>query len=225
MWNELLSLFSSDDPMKQMGDDFMRMLAITHEMAEIVRPHVFDHLLTLEQRKLILEKDVEVNKLERSIRRQIVSHLTLHHNQIPYCLLLLMMVNHAERIGDYVKNVAEVEQLGGAVIPEGPLRAELSDLIGIAHRLFEESSGIVSDQNRDGANELVRIGRNATKRSDKLLVELSKSDLTPSQVTSMVLLTRFYRRITSHLKNILSSVIMPVHQVDYLPEELDSDEK
>lgn len=224
MWNELLSLFSSDDPMKSMGDDFMRMLAITHEMAEIVRPHVFDHLLTLEQRKLILEKDVAVNKLERSIRRQIVSHLTLHRNQIPYCLLLLMMVNHAERIGDYVKNVAEVEQLGGASVPEGPLRAELSDLIGIAHRLFEESPSIVADQNRDGADELVRIGRNASKRSDKLLVELSKSDLTPSQVTSMVLVTRYYRRITSHLKNILSSVIMPVHQVDYLPDELDSDE-
>jgi len=83
MWNELLNLFSSDDPMKQMGDDFMRMLAMTHEMAEVVRPHVFDHLLTLEKRKLILEKDVEVNKLERSIRRQIVSHLTLHRDQIP----------------------------------------------------------------------------------------------------------------------------------------------
>lgn len=225
MWNELLNLFSSDDPMKQMGDDFMRMLAMTHEMAEVVRPHVFDHLLTLEKRKLILEKDVEVNKLERSIRRQIVSHLTLHRDQIPYCLVLLMMVNHAERIGDYIKNVAEVEQLGGAVVPEGPLRDELNDLIAICHRLFEETPKIVSEQSRDEADELVRVARNAKKRSDKLLVELSKSDLSPSQVTSMVLLTRFYRRMTSHLKNILSSVMMPVHQVDYLPEDLAEDEQ
>jgi len=225
MWNELLNLFSSDDPMKQMGDDFMRMLAMTHEMAEVVRPHVFDHLLTLEKRKLILEKDVEVNKLERSIRRQIVSHLTLHRDQIPYCLVLLMMVNHAERIGDYIKNVAEVEQLGGAAVPEGPLRDELNDLIAICHRLFEEAPKIVADQSRDAADELVRVARNAKKRSDKLLVELSKSDLTPSQVTSMVLLTRFYRRMTSHLKNILSSVMMPVHQVDYLPEDLAEDEQ
>jgi phosphate uptake regulator len=225
MWNELLNLFSSDDPMKSMGDDFMRMLAMTHEMAEVVRPHVFDHLITLEKRKLILEKDVEVNKLERSIRRQIVSHLTLHRDQIPYCLLLLMMVGHVERTGDYIKNVAQVEQLGGAAVPEGPLRDELSDLIAIAHRLFEGAPKLIADQDRDGATELVRVARNAKQRSDKLLVELSKSDLTPSQVTSMVLLTRFYRRITSHLRNILSSVVMPVHQVDFDPEDLADDEQ
>lgn len=224
MWSELLSLFSSDDPAKAMGDEFMRMLKLVHEMADIVRPHVFDHLLTLDKRKQLLEKDVEVNKLERSIRRQIVSHLTLHKSQVPYCLVLLMLVGHAERAGDYVKNVGEVEHLGGGAIPEGTLRDELTDLIAIAHRLLEEGPDALAKQDKDSATELLQIARNAAKRSDKLLVELSKSDLTPAQVTSMVLSTRFYRRITSHLKNILTSVVMPVHQLDYFADELEPDE-
>jgi phosphate uptake regulator len=225
MWSELLSLFSSEDPAKQMGGDFMKMLQLTREMCEIVRPHVFDHLLTLERRKEILELDVEVNRLERAIRRQIVSHLTLHKSQVSFCLVLLMLISHAERVGDFAKNVAEVEQLGGGVVPEGPLRDELNDLIGIAHRLLEGAPSTISKQDKEQATELLRIARNASKRSDKLLVELSKSDLTPAQVTSMVLLTRFYRRITSHMKNILTSVVMPVHQVDYFADDLQPGEQ
>ena len=224
MWSQLLSLFSSEDPAKRMGDDFMRMLQTTRRMCELVRPHVFDHLLTLERRKEILDLDVEVNRLERSIRRQIVSHLSVQQQHVSYCLVLLMLVSHAERVGDYAKNIAEVETLGGGVIPEGPLREELTDLIEIAHRLLEAAGKVISSQDKEQAKELVLIARNSSKRSDKLLVELSKSDLTPPQVTSMVLLTRFYRRITSHMKNILTSVVMPVHQVDYFADELPEDE-
>ncbi|MGE0710031.1 MAG: PhoU domain-containing protein [Planctomycetota bacterium] len=225
MWQELKSLFMGDDPAKAMGDEFMGMLRLTREMAELVRPHVFDHLLSLERRRQILELDVEVNRLERAIRRQIVSHLTLQRGQVPYCLALLMLVGHAERVGDYVKNIAEVEQLGGGVLPEGPLREELSDLIAISHRLLEETPDILSKQDHERADELLRIARNANKRSDKLLVELSKSDLSPAQVTSMVLLARFYRRITGHMKNILTSVVMPVHNLDYFADELGQDEQ
>lgn len=215
MWTELLQLFRGDEPVKAMADELMQMLDITRRMAEAVRPHVFDHLLSLEKRKEILDLDVDVGRLERSVRRKIVAHLSLQKSQVPYCMALWMMVNHAERIGDYVKNVAEVEQLGGGEVPEGPLRNELNDLIDIATRLLDETPKIIAAQNGEAAEELIRIGKNARKRSDKLLVELSKSDLSPSQTTAMVLLTRFYRRIIGHAADILTAIVMPVHQMHF----------
>ncbi len=219
MWMELLEIFRSGDPLKALADDFMEMLRLTREMAEIVRPRVFDHMLSLEKRKEILRRDIEVNKLERSIRKRLVAHLTMQGSQAPFCLLLFSLVKDAERIGDYVKNIAEVERLGGAEIPAGPLRDELSDLIDIATKLQTQAPEVLAKQDRERATVLIREGQSGAKRSDTLLVELAKSDFNAAQTTSMVLLTRFYKRIIAHLVNILSSVVMPVHKVDFFDEE------
>ena len=36
----------------------------------------------------------------------------------------------------------------------------------------------------------------------------------------MVLLTRFYKRVGGHLLNVVSSVVMPLHKVDFYDEQL-----
>ena len=219
MWMQLLDIFRSSEPIKVIADEFMEMLKITHEMGQIVYPHIYDYSLSLEQRKRVLNLDVKVNKLERSVRKRIVSHLTMHRTHIPYCVVLLGLVKDAERLGDYVKNISEVSDLGGSEVPKGPLRDELEDLVNVAFQLFHEAPHVLSTQNRERASELLVIQRNSAKRSDKLLVELAKSELSAPQATSMVLLTRFHKRLSSHLSNILSSVVMPVHKVDYFDEK------
>ena len=223
MWMALLDIFRGGDSLKELADDFQKMLKTGHEMAQIVRPHVFDHSLTLAQRKKVYELDIKVNKLERRIRKRVVTHLTTNPTQVPYCLLLVMIVKDAERIGDYVKNVTEVSELGGGAVANNELAAELNDLIDIAMELFDATPAIIAEQNRELATELIQAGRGAAKRCDRLLVELAKSDLVPAQVTSLVLLTRFYKRIGAHLVNILSSVVMPVHKVDFFDERLFAD--
>ena len=57
------------------------------------------------------------------------------------------------------------------------------------------------------------------KRCDQLLVELSKSEFSASETTALVLLTRFHKRIIGHSFNILSSVVMPLHKVDFYDEQ------
>jgi len=218
MWMELLDIFRGSDVLKSLGDDFISMIETTHEMATLVHPHVFDHSLPLERRSQIYTLDVRVNKLERSVRKRILAHLSLQSSNAPYCLLLMTLAKDAERIGDYVKNVTEVAELGGSPLPEGPLRVELAQLIDIAMELFGAAKEIITEQDRERATELLQKGRHAGKRCDRLLVELAKSDLTPAETTSMVLLTRFYKRIGAHLVNILSSVVMPVHKVDFFDE-------
>jgi phosphate transport system protein len=219
MWMQLLDIFRSTEPIKVVADEFMEMLKITHQMGQIVYPHIYDYSLTLEQRKHVLNLDVKVNKLERSVRKRIVSHLSLNRTHVPYCVVLLGLVKDAERLGDYVKNISEVSDLGGSEVPKGPLRDELEDLVNVAFQLFHETPRVLSDQSRDRAAELLVIQRNSAKRSDKLLVELAKSDLNAAQATSMVLLCRFHKRLSSHLSNILSSVVMPVHKVDYFDQD------
>ncbi|MCO4761079.1 MAG: phosphate uptake regulator PhoU [Myxococcales bacterium] len=218
MWMELIDIFRGGDELQAAGDDLFEMLAIVRNMASKVRPHVFDHSISMDDRARVYELDIQVNKLQRRVRKRVVAHLSLNPTRVPYCLLLMTLVKDAERVGDYIKNVTEVAELGGGPVPEGELREELEQLIDIASELLTEVEGIIRAQDRERATELLQRGRAAGKRCDRLLVSLSHSTYSAGEVTSMVLLTRFYKRLGAHLVNILSSVVMPLHKVDFYDE-------
>ena len=206
--------------MAKLARDFEMMLGIVGEMAQLVEPHIFTQELPMDSRNKVYKLDVKVNKLERKIRKRVVAHVTLGRGHIPYCLLMMTLVKDVERIGDYIKNVSEVSKLGGGRIPEGPLHDELAELVSIGMKLLADTGTILAEQDREQALEWIQEGRAAGKRCDQLLVELAKSDFNASQTTAMVLLTRFWKRVGGHLVNILSSVVMPLHKVDYYDEAI-----
>ena len=148
MWAELLDIFRGGQPMKKMGKNFMEMLHLTRQMMEIVRPHIFDHSLSLEDRAKVYELDVKVNQLERKVRKMVVAHLGIKKSDVPYCLLLMTLVKDAERVGDYIKNVSEVSELGGGSVPEGELRQELAELADTAMMLLDEVYQVFNEQDQ-----------------------------------------------------------------------------
>ena len=112
MLRELLSIFRASDPLAEVGDNFARMLKLTHDM-NLAAGQIFfekDHRKT--ERDLIYERDGEVNELERTIRRQVVTHLAVPGSDadLPYSLLLISLVKDVERLGDYAKNLAEARR-------------------------------------------------------------------------------------------------------------------
>ena len=220
MWTELVELFRPGHSMEGLREDFREMYGILVQMGDMVEPHIFEHSLSLEERRKIYKMDIEVNKLERKIRKRIITHLGTSQRHVPFCLLLMSLVKDVERVGDYLKNISEVSELGGGSIPEGPLHDELKDLVEIAMQLLAEVHDVFERQDVERAHELVQLGQVAGKRCDKLLVELAKSDFNATQTTSMVLLTRFYKRVGGHLLNVLSGVLMPLHKVDFYDERV-----
>jgi phosphate transport system protein len=219
MWLELLSIFRKGDPMEALAERFQEMLTLVREMSHIVRDHVFEQDLSLEDRARVYKLDVRVNKLERSIRKRVVSHVTLSRGHTPYCLLLMTLVKDAERIGDYLKNISEVTTLGAGTIPQGPLKDELSEIISFAMSTLDDMVPILEAFDREKTEEILQTARLAGKRCDQLLVELAKSEFNAAETTAMVLLTRFHKRIIGHSFNILSSVVMPLHKVDFYDEQ------
>ena len=220
MWLELLTIFRKGDPMEALATKFRDMLALLQEMSHIIKGHIFDQDLSLDDRSKVYDLDVQVNKLERSIRKRIVSHVTLSRDHIPYCLLLMSLVKDAERIGDYWKNISEVGTLGAGHIPEGELKAELREIIAFAMTMMDDLVPLLDASDRERAAELLQASRLMGKRCDQLLVELAKTEFNAAETTALVLLTRFHKRIIGHSFNILSSVVMPLHKVDFYDEEI-----
>ena len=79
-------------------------------------------------------------------------------------------------------------------------------------------SEVFSTSDRERAVQLIQQGRDVAHRCDALITRISRGSYGPSRTTALILGTRYYKRIGGHVLNVLSSVVMPLHKVDYFDE-------
>ncbi len=222
MLKQLLSLFRSDDAIARMGGDFSEMLDLSHGLTIRAGRILFEEASEGDDRKEISRSDVKINKLERKIRKQVIAHLTVGADAgaVPYCLLLMSLVKDVERIGDYAKNVAEVHHEGGGPLPDDENGTELREIRGVVEETFGTVNEVFLKSDAKTAMGLIKAGRSINRRCDKLIKVVAGSSYDAATTTSMVLGARYYKRIGSHLLNILSGVVMPLHKLDYYDERV-----
>lgn len=221
MLRELITIFTSNNPLSELGKNFTRMLQLTRDMTSRAGIILFENQSSPEERTRIYEEDVEVNKLERAIRKQVVSHLSVAQNRldVPYCVLLISLVKDVERLGDYAKNVSEIIDIHPPALPDDDNVRELGEIRQGVESAFAVAADIFNETDLERAVEFIRKGRDAAHRADALVQKLARGDYDASTTTALVLATRFYKRLMSHVTNILTSVVMPLHKVDYYDED------
>ena len=223
MLRELLSIFRKDQPLEHMGDEFAQMLKLTYEMTIEAGGIYFGTQAPVpEGRTSVYRKDVHVNKLQRKIRKQVIAHLSLQSNaaSLPYCLLLMSVVKDVERLGDYAKNLAEIRELHPDPLPEDDIVAELKEIRRGVEESFAASDEVFTTSDHERAVGLIQQGRDVTHRCDALVATVARSGYDAGTATAVVLGARFYKRIAAHVLNVLSSVVMPLHKLDYYDEKL-----
>lgn len=221
MLKELTSLFRSNDAIAKMGEDFSIMLDLAKELTFAAGTFLFEEPPTPDDRTSISTRDVELNKLQRQIRKQVIAHLTLGDGarDAPYCLLLMSLVKDAERIGDYCKNIAEIYDEGGGPIPDDENGAELREIRAAVEEGFPAGGKIFWKSETEATLDLMRRGKELTRRCDRLVSRVARSDYDAPTTTTMVLGARYYKRIQAHVMNILSGLVMPLHKLDYYDED------
>ena len=220
MFQELLSIFRPGNPLSLMADEFAAMLRLTCEMTDTAGRMLFQETTSAEDRTAIYKKDVMVNKLERSIRKRVVAHMAIHGNRdLPYCLLLMSLVKDVERLGDYAKNITEILDLYTGDLGDDAVAQELGEIRAGVEEAFRESASVFADSDRERAMELIRKGKDHAQRADGLLRRIASSSYAADRTTALVLATRYYKRMGGHLLNVLTSVVMPLHKVDYYDED------
>jgi phosphate uptake regulator len=221
MFREFISIFQTDDPLSDMSERFTRMLALTSDMALAAGRIYFDGEGGAEARQRIYDQDIEVNKLEREIRKLIVAHLSirLRSADLPHCLFLLSLVKDVERLGDYAKNLAELIDIGGGPPPRDAQGEELRAIRLSVERAFRETPDVVSSGDSTLAMSLIDSGRQDMKRCEALLRRVAQTDYPARTAVSLALGARYYKRFHGHLLNTLSSVVMPLHKLDFFDED------
>ena len=221
MLRELVSILKGTDPLAEVGDKFARMFKLTQKMNFAAGQIMFGDEGQTIQREQIYEWDGEVNGLEQSIRRWVVTHLAVPGNSadLPYSLLLVSLVKDVERLGDYAKNLSEIVDIHRDPFLEGPVLTELREIRGRVEKMFQSCLEAVSESKKDEVTELIHQGRETARRCDRLVQEIGKSNYDAATTTAFILATRYYKRIDAHVLNVLSSVVMPLDKVDYYDED------
>ena len=133
------------------------MLDLTQSMTHLAG-QIFFGEKQKSARDQVLRLDIQVNELERVIRRALLVHLAIPGNSadVPYSLLLMSLVKDVERLGDYAKNLAEIVDIRPEPLPEGQV---LSELVGIRQSVavaYQSCAKVVTSAQRKEATELIR---------------------------------------------------------------------
>jgi phosphate transport system protein len=222
MYKKFLELFGKENLLDQAFRTTIKMLETDREMfaasVESLRKH--------DNAKLsfdIYEKDKEINKFERDVRRNVLTHLTVTgvHNIVPG-LALVSIVIDVERIGDYTKNIVELAQAHPTRLHAGIFENDLVEVEQIVMDRFDKITKVISNMDVDSARAVMSDHRNISSRCDQVLIEIigeKDKSLTPGNATTLALYFRYLKRIASHLTNIASSIVNPFPRIGFRANE------
>ncbi len=169
----------------------------------------------------IRQRDVEVNALQRTIRRQVVAHLSFETSRgdVPYCLLLISLVKDVERLGDYAKNLSEVRAIHPDPLPDDSLVRELRAFRDWITADYHILADVIEQTDRVSADKLITEGRIISRQLDALIGKIAAAGYDGRTAAAIVMGARFYKRIVGHIINLLTGVVQPLHQLDYYDED------
>jgi phosphate uptake regulator len=157
-------------------------------------------------------KDIEVNDLEKEIRRLLCEHLLISpgHDALG-CLALMRLIKDAERIGDYSKDIFKAGILHGRTIIDiryydriVPIQQKISGDFPVLVKMIEDSDvklaeGILSNY------------ESIKHECDKIFDELFGQELSAKEAVVTAILLKYFERVNSHINNITSGIINPLN--------------
>jgi phosphate transport system protein len=216
MWKELVTLFKSEGPLQEAFDEAITMLRASHGMyRDAVAALRGEGHMEVD----IYERDRELNKYERSVRRKIVTHMSVATKpDINLGLVLTAIVIDIERIGDYTKNI--VELAAGLDRPFDAL--ELNDEVSRIERsiggMFEDIVPALEGSDEVRARKIMDAHNEVSKVVDGTIPRLQDSQVLKGRsghAVTVALYMRYLKRVSAHLKNVASSVVNPYHRIGF----------
>ena len=216
MWKEIVTLFRSKGPLQEAYDEAILMLRASHDMFDLaVKQLHAEGALESD----IYKRDRQLNKYERSVRRKIVTHMSVSSKpDINLGLVLTAIVIDIERIGDYTKNIVEV----AGVVP-GPfdgleLHGEVAEIEKSMARMFDDI--VPALEGPDEAKARAIIGSHAiiASKVDDQVRALSASEALSGRsghAVTVALYLRYLKRVSAHLKNVATSVVNPYYRIGF----------
>ncbi|MCH2161302.1 MAG: hypothetical protein MK085_05465 [Phycisphaerales bacterium] len=218
MLGSLLAALRSGNALDKAFAEFDEMLSAGQWMFGKVRSILEGHAPPQDVRDELFKKDQEINELLRSLRLNLVTHLSVNRtSDIAPCLALMSVAKDAERIGDYCKNLFEVTEHGDLGKGDAKyqsqvaaLPAEVEEIFGLVRSAFTESSP-------KQAKVAIKAADAVRAKCDAIGQELleDNAEISIHDAVSISLQARYFKRIASHLANIATAVFGRIEELDF----------
>lgn len=220
LFQDILKIWRSDDLLSQAWND-------SYEMLQLSREFFVQSVKALREQKdnkpikALKKRDREINAYQRNVRRKVLTHFAIKEDiaEISNGLLLINMVVDIERVGDYAKNILDLAISTPKTVVAEKISKELKAIEDEVKSRFDKTIEAINIQDAEVAKNLMATHKKmVTKVADKLVDKVLSGKLTfgnEAQAASVVLYTRYLKRIASHLTNITTTLVNPLDQIGY----------
>jgi len=212
----MFSIFRDADQLENVEEQLHEMLASCEDTYRLATTAVFGEADVAASGEQLKALDKAINKTERSIRRELLVHGTVRGADVDQGLMLTYMslAKDIERIGDKCKDIWELAEMGADLsISEDveELQSHREDIAG----LISETLIAFTSQDTERVHELIPKIREDGDHYDNHVTELVMSQRPSREAAPQALFYRYVKRLSAHLSNILSSIVMPIDRLDF----------
>lgn len=214
---KLFNFLSDDRPplVDQSVTDMATMLATAGDMFSAATAELLDNeSISFD----IRAKDEEINALEQKVRRAVLEHMAIDpRDELTLSLLILSVVQDAERTGDLAKAIWRATQLSES--PRmGPHVEALRVIRDRVQAMFPQAESAFVNADADAARVMMAEHDSLKSEFKNYLKKVaSADDLTVNHAVVLAICARMIGRVSSHLSNLISSVAMPFDQIRRSP--------
>lgn len=212
----MFSIFRDADQLENVEQQLHAMLASCQDAYRLATQAAFGETEVVEAGAQLLALDKDINRTERAIRRELLVHGTVRGAEVDQGLMLAYMsvAKDIERIGDKCKDIWELAQMG-ADLSKGTDTDEIQSHRNQVAALISETLDAFTAQDTDRVHELIPTIRSDGTHFDNHVFQLVMSDLPSKEAAPPALFYRYIKRLSAHLSNILSSIVMPIDRLDF----------
>lgn len=169
---------------------------------------------------MVYATDRRINHLQRKIRKQLVEHLVVSDGtDVPISLVLMSVTKDAERVGDMCKNMLEMAEVLGEPLRRGHYGGRFGRILSQTEELFAPTAEAFRSSDKELGHDAVERARSVARDCDTVIEDLLEDDISCRDAVLFTLLARYLKRLCLHLSNIATSVVMPLHRLDYFDEK------
>ena len=169
--------------------------------------------------KPLRKSDKQVNRGERSIRRELIIHAGVAGAaDYPLMLVYMSIIKDIERVGDYSKNIWDLT-VDGFTLEHATDAGMWAERIERTADLISSTASIFAERDEERAKEMLLQMDQWTDDFDDEISKLIREGSDAGAAAPRALLNRYLKRITAHLMNVMTAVVMPLDRLDYWDED------
>ena len=209
---------SADSGLEEVERILTQMLLDGREVFDAAMRTVFGDEDPKGMKKEIRGTDRGINLAQREVRRQLVVHSAVGVAvDFPLVLTYMSIVKDAERVGDYSKNIYDLARYG--ISFEGASDAEeLARYRDAVSQLIADAAEVFAARDGGAAQKLINKADDFLDEYDDHVKAALRSEGPAGDAVSRALYSRYLKRITAHIMNMMTSLVVPVDSLDYYDE-------